>query len=313
MEVTHLQYPHSIRKESLPESVVAIGYFDGVHYGHQEVIQKAKNLAAEQGSECVVMTFHPHPSIVLKKKIQHVEYITPIDEKIKILESMDIDRVYVIEFNQTLAGLLPQDFIDHFLIGLNAKHVVAGFDFSYGHMGKGTMDTLPSHSRGEFSSTVVDKVTLGEEKISSTLIREKINQGAVKDIKSLLGRPYSIKGVVIEGDQRGRTIGFPTANIQPTDDYLLPKVGVYAVKVTHGTETYYGMANVGFKPTFEEEVEKPTIEVNIFDYKGDLYGENLRIEWHNFIREETKFNGVDQLISQLHEDEKRIREFFGIN
>ncbi len=313
MEIIHLQYPHSFQKKSLPESVLAIGYFDGVHNGHQEVIRKAKTIAEDQGRESAVMTFHPHPSVVLKKKTQHVEYITPIDEKMKILDSMDVDRVYLVEFNKNLAQLLPQEFVDHFLIGLNVKHVVAGFDFSYGRMGKGTMESIPSHSRGEFSSTVVDKVTQEGTKISSTLIREKIQQGSVQDIEPLLGRPYVIDGEVIQGDQRGRTIGFPTANINPTDDYLIPKVGVYAVKVHHGNKTYYGMANVGFKPTFEGESEKPTIEVNIFDYNGDLYGEYLRVEWHAFIRKETKFDGVNQLIDQLHEDEKQIREIFGIN
>ncbi|QHE52234.1 bifunctional riboflavin kinase/FAD synthetase [Pontibacillus sp. HMF3514] len=313
MEIIHLQYPHSFQKESLPETVLAIGYFDGVHYGHQEVIKKAKSIAEEQGRESAVMTFHPHPSVVLKKQTQHVEYITPIDEKMKILNEIGMDRVYLVEFNTDLAALLPQEFVDHFLIGLNVKHVVAGFDFSYGHKGRGTMETIPSHSRDEFSSTVVDKVTQDGTKISSTLIREKIQEGSAQDIQALLGRPYAIVGEVIQGDQRGRTIGFPTANIKPTDDFLLPKVGVYAVKVYHGDQAYYGMANVGFKPTFEGEAKKPTIEVNIFDYNGDLYGEELRIEWYTRIREETKFNGVDQLIDQLHEDERHIREFFGIN
>lgn len=313
MEIINLQYPHTFHQTDLPESVLAIGYFDGVHVGHQQVIENAMRVAKEQGRESAVMTFHPHPSVVLKKKTQHVEYITPVKDKMEILEDMGVDRVYLVTFNKDLASLLPQEFVDHFLIGLNVQHVVAGFDFSYGRMGRGTMETMPFHSRGTFSQTVVKKVTKEGTKISSTVIRNLLQDGKVEDIKPLLGRHYFIKGKVVEGDKRGRTIGFPTANLALTDYYITPKVGVYAVRVHVKGQSYYGMANIGYKPTFQEKTESPTIEVYLFDYKGDLYGQHLQVEWHHFTRNETKFNGVEELISQLKQDEQEIRGFFGLN
>ncbi|KGP74032.1 bifunctional riboflavin kinase/FAD synthetase [Pontibacillus yanchengensis] len=310
MDIKELQYPHTHSKNDFPESVVAIGYFDGVHKGHQKVIQTAIDLANEQGRESAVMTFHPHPSVVLKKTKQQIDLITPLEDKLKLLEEMGIDRVFLVTFDEDLAGLLPQEFVDHFFIGLNVQHVVAGFDFSYGKMGKGSMETLPFHSRGAFSQTVVQKVETDEEKVSSSYIREQLHQGDVGYIYHLLGRYYTIKGTVVKGEQRGRTIGFPTANIELKDAYILPKVGVYAVKVQIGDKVLNGMANIGYKPTFSDSTEKATVEVYVFDYEGDLYGQDLVVEWRKFIRNETKFDGVNALINQLKQDEQEIRAFF---
>ncbi|GGC97310.1 bifunctional riboflavin kinase/FAD synthetase [Pontibacillus salipaludis] len=309
MEIYELQHPHTLKYQDLPETVLAVGYFDGVHRGHQEVIRTAKQIADETGRTSAVMTFHPHPSVVLKKETQHVKYITPLEDKIKVFEDLGIDRVYLVEFNKDLAGLLPQDFVNHYFIGLHVSHVVAGFDFTYGRMGKGTMDTLPTHGGEELSQTVVSKVTEHEKKISSTLIRESIKEGNISLANELLGRPYQIRGTVVTGDQRGRTIGFPTANLSVSEDYLLPKVGVYAVRVVHNNSSYYGMANIGYKPTFQD-IKVLSVEINLFDFEADLYGEELTVEWHAFIRDEVKFNGVDHLIDQLQKDEAEIRNFF---
>ncbi|WP_345238875.1 bifunctional riboflavin kinase/FAD synthetase [Pontibacillus salipaludis] len=309
MEIYELQHPHTLKYQDLPETVLAVGYFDGVHRGHQEVIRTAKQIADETGRTSAVMTFHPHPSVVLKKETQHVKYITPLEDKIKVFEDLGIDRVYLVEFNKDLAGLLPQDFVNHYFIGLHVSHVVAGFDFTYGRMGKGTMDTLPTHGGEQLSQTVVSKVTEHEKKISSTLIRESIKEGNISLANELLGRPYQIRGTVVTGDQRGRTIGFPTANLSVSEDYLLPKVGVYAVRVVHNNSSYYGMANIGYKPTFQD-TKVLSVEINLFDFEADLYGEELTVEWHAFIRDEVKFNGVDHLIDQLQKDEAEIRNFF---
>ncbi|QST01630.1 bifunctional riboflavin kinase/FAD synthetase [Pontibacillus sp. ALD_SL1] len=309
MEIYELQHPHTFKYQDLPDTVLAVGYFDGVHRGHQEVIRTAKQIADETGRTSAVMTFHPHPSVVLKKETQHVKYITPLEDKIKVFEDLGIDRVYLVEFNKDLAGLLPQDFVNHYFIGLHVSHVVAGFDFTYGRMGKGTMDTLPTHGGEQLSQTVVSKVTEHEKKISSTLIRESIREGNISLANELLGRPYQIRGTVVTGDQRGRTIGFPTANLSVSLDYLLPKVGVYAVRVVHNNSSYYGMANIGYKPTFQD-TKVLSVEINLFDFEADLYGEELEVEWHAFIRDEVKFNGVDHLIDQLQKDEAEIRNFF---
>ncbi|WP_404459280.1 riboflavin biosynthesis protein RibF [Oceanobacillus kapialis] len=310
MRTFELTYPHSMVLNELPETVSAIGFFDGIHKGHQKVIQTAVNEAKDRGMESAVITFHPHPSVVLKKDVQHVKYITPIREKQEILQKLDVDRLYIIQFNKELAALSPQAFVDHFLKGLHIKHVVAGFDFSYGHKGKGNMQTIEEHANGVFSTTQVDKVVLDGEKISSTKIRSLLKEGRLEEVTNLLGRPLSVSGTVVKGDQRGRTIGYPTANISVNEEALLPKVGVYAVKVLYKHEVYEGMASLGFKPTFTDQLEEPVLEVNIFDYNNDLYGEELRVEWHSFIREEKKFTGVEALVNEIAADENKVRRYF---
>ncbi|MCG3419050.1 bifunctional riboflavin kinase/FAD synthetase [Oceanobacillus jordanicus] len=310
MRTFELTYPHSMVLNELPETVTAIGFFDGIHKGHQKVIQTAVREAKERGMESAVITFHPHPSVVLKKDVQHVKYLTPIREKQEILQKLEVDRLYIIQFNQELASLTPQVFVDHFLKGLRIKHMVAGFDFSYGHKGKGNMQTIQEHAAGAFTVTQVDKVVIDGEKISSTKIRNLLKAGDMDEAARLLGRPLSVTGLVVKGEQRGRTIGYPTANIAVSDETLLPKVGVYAVKVLYKNEVYEGMASLGFKPTFTDQLVEPILEVNIFDYNNDLYEEELRVQWYTFIREEKKFSGVEELVSEIAEDEKKVRKYF---
>lgn len=310
MRTFELTYPHSMVLNELPETVTAIGFFDGIHKGHQKVIQTAVREAKERGMESAVITFHPHPSVVLKKDVQHVKYLTPIREKQEILQKLEVDRLYIIQFNQELASLTPQVFVDHFLKGLRIKHMVAGFDFSYGHKGKGNMQTIQEHAAGAFTVTQVDKVVIDGEKISSTKIRNLLKAGDMDEAARLLGRPLSVTGLVVKGEQRGRTIGYPTANIAVSDETLLPKVGVYAVKVLYKNEVYEGMASLGFKPTFTDQLVEPILEVNIFDYNNDLYEEELRVQWYTFIREEKKFSGVEELVSEIVEDEKKVRKYF---
>ncbi|MFG6118295.1 bifunctional riboflavin kinase/FAD synthetase [Thalassobacillus sp. B23F22_16] len=310
MKITELKYPHDFNKENFPPSVLALGFFDGVHKGHQELISTSVEKARETGLNSAVMTFYPHPSVVLKKQEQHVAYITPMREKQQVLEELGVEQLFIVKFDEQLADLLPQEFVDQFLIQLNVRHVVAGFDYSYGRMGRGNMETLPFHSRGMFDQTVIDKVEDHGEKISSTRIRRELKQGNMSEVARLLARPFSTYGKVVQGDQRGRTIGFPTANIALNEDYLLPKVGVYAVRVKYKGKLYPGMANLGFKPTFNEEKEKPNLEVYIFDFSGNIYNEGLDVYWHAFIRDEKKFNGVEALVEQLKQDERHIRQFF---
>ncbi|HLR80200.1 MAG TPA: bifunctional riboflavin kinase/FAD synthetase [Bacillota bacterium] len=310
MRTIKLTYPHILTLEELPETVCAIGFFDGIHKGHQKVIQTAIKKAKANQMESAVITFHPHPSVVLDKGQPQVKYITPMRRKQEILQQLGVDRLYVISFNHELASLTPQQFIDHFIIGLNIKHLVAGFDFTYGHKGQGNMDVIAEHAKGAFTYTTIDEVQLEQEKISSTKIRKLLASGDVETVKTLLGRPLTVTGVVIKGDQRGQSIGYPTANIQVMGDVLLPKSGVYAVKVVYRNECYEGMANLGTKPTFTDGESDRSLEVNILDYNNDLYGEELTIEWHTFIRDEIKFSGVSQLVEQISQDEQRIRSYF---
>lgn len=310
MRTIELTYPHTLLLDELPETVAAIGFFDGIHKGHQKVIKTAVSEAKHRNLESAVITFHPHPSVVLKAEKQHVRYITPLQEKQEVLQKLNVDRLYIITFNKELASLEPQHFIDHFIIGLKIKHLVAGFDFSYGHKGQGNMECIGNYTRGLFDYTKVGKIQLNNEKVSSTKIRKLLHKGELEKANELLGRPLTINGIVVEGDKRGRTIGFPTANLKVNPDALLPKVGVYAVKVYYKNVVYEAMANLGYNPTFTPDREDPSVEVNILDFNSDLYGEELQVEWHRFIRNEKKFSGVEELVDAIENDEKRIREYF---
>ncbi|TMN23616.1 bifunctional riboflavin kinase/FAD synthetase [Lentibacillus cibarius] len=310
MQTIKLTYPHTLPSDELPETVAAIGFFDGVHKGHQQVIQAAIAEAKARQMQSAVITFHPHPSVVLRKDVQHVKYITPLQEKQEILQRLGVDRLYVITFDKTLSSLEPQTFIDEFIIAMNIKHLVSGFDFSYGYKGRGNVHTIQNHSRGLFTFTAIDEVKMDNEKISSTRIRELLKNGQVDKANTLLGRPLTVRGIVKEGDKRGRTIGYPTANLDVSTDALLPRVGVYAVKVLYKNEVYKAMASLGYNPTFTADRKEPIIEVNIFDFNNDLYGESLILEWHKFIRDEEKFNSADELVKKIEDDECRIRDFF---
>jgi riboflavin kinase/FMN adenylyltransferase len=305
-----IQHPHHFSRETMVPSVMALGYFDGVHLGHQEVILTAKKLADEQGLSSAVMTFSPHPSIALGRDVQHVEMITPLQDKIKQIEELGIDLLYLVHFDKEFAGLLPQQFVDQYIIGLNVQHVVAGFDYSYGKLGKGTMETLPFHSRNMFTQTTVKKLAVQEEKVSSTVIRQCLKEGEVERIPSFLGRAYTIKGKVVDGDKRGRTIGFPTANIELGDTYLIPRIGVYAVEMLVDGIWHEGVCNVGYKPTFHKKLDKPTIEVHLFSFDQQIYGKNVTVKWHKMIRSEKKFKGVDELVAQITADKKEALAHF---
>ena len=310
LEVKKLSFPPDINKEVFPPLAMALGYFDGVHRGHQQVILKAKNQAKIAGLHSAVMTFDPHPSVVLSKTEKHVRYITPLNEKIKLIEKLGIDYLFIVEFSAEFANLLPQEFVDQYIIGLNVKHVIAGFDFTYGRMGKGTMETLPFHSREQFTFTVVPKYCEGNEKVSSTRIRNLLKEGKVDQLPSLLGRFYTTRGKVVHGDKRGRTIGFPTANINIENDYIIPPTGVYAVRMMVNNEWYTGVCNIGYKPTFNKEAFMQSVEVHLFDFDQDIYGKEVLVEWHLYLRQEQKFSGIEELVTQIEKDKQKALQYF---
>lgn len=310
MRTIELTYPHTLGLEDLPETVCAIGFFDGIHKGHQEVINAAVKEAEIRKMDSAVITFHPHPSVVLKKGAGHVKYITPTKQKQELLKSLHVDRLYIIKFNEELSQLSPQEFIDHFIIGLNIKHLVAGFDYSFGHKGQGNMENIKAFTRDLFSYTTIDKVTVENDKISSTKIRELLKKGSIVEANELLGRPLRFSGIVVKGDQRGRELGYPTANLELHEDVLLPRPGIYAVRVIYKNEVYEGMANIGTNPTFTADREDLSTEINIFDYNNDLYGEELTVEWYKFMRDEEKYDSADALITQLALDEENVRAYF---
>jgi len=307
METIELTYPHPLEKNNLPPTVATIGFFDGIHLGHQKLIEKTVQEAKRKGMESALITFYPHPSVVLQGK-QSVKYITPQVEKQSVLKEYSLDRQYIITFDRDLSQLSPQKFIDHFVKGLHIKHLIAGFDFTFGYQGKGNMVNMKTYAADHFTYETIEKVELDGETVSSTKIRQALKTGDVKKIKNLLGRYYRLDGLVVHGDERGRQIGFPTANLKINPSKYLPKMGVYAVTVKVNQKMYDGMANIGVRPTFTDETE-PTVEVYIFDFSEDIYDQQIEISFMKFIREEKKFANVDEIVTQLHRDEETIREY----
>lgn len=311
MKIIHLSYPHDLVQHELNDTVAAIGFFDGVHKGHQAVIQTAIDTAKKENKQSAVISFHPHPSVVLKNSAEDIRYITTVEEKSTILENMGVDCFYIITFNEQLSKLSPESFVEHFIIGLHITHLVAGFDYTFGHKGAGNMNNIEKMTQGQFTTTVVNKLENDAEKISSTSIRNYLSEGAVEEVHTLLGRVYETTGTVVQGDHRGGSqLGFPTANLDISKDKFLPKQGVYAVRVHVLGEVYNGMANLGVVPTFTDGQSEPKVEVNIFDFNQDIYGEQLTVEWHAFIREEQKFSGVEAIVAQLQRDEEEVRNYF---
>lgn len=305
METIYLNHFTDKSTLKVVPTVMALGFFDGVHKGHQAVIQTAIDKAKELGTTASVMTFNPHPKEVLRKQEKKMNYLTPLPDKIKKIEQLGVHTLYVVHFTREFADLTPQQFVDDYLIGMNVVHAVAGFDFTYGSLGKGTMETLPFHARNRLSSTIVEKLEADNQKVSSTRIRQLLNEGEVEVVNQLLGESYMISGIVVDGEKRGRTIGFPTANIQPKDYYIIPKTGVYAVTLTVNNKEYSGVCNIGFKPTFHNESKDPTIEVHLFAFDRDIYGEDVSVNWHYRIRDEQKFVNIDELIKQINLDKEK--------
>ncbi|MDQ0206300.1 bifunctional riboflavin kinase/FAD synthetase [Alkalicoccobacillus murimartini] len=310
MQTIYLSHPFDHSSLSSEPTVFALGYFDGVHKGHQYVIKQAVDYANENNMTSAVMTFHPHPKEVLQQLKQPMRFLTPLPDKLAKLAELGVDRTYVVEFNQSFADLLPKEFVHQYLISLGARHVVAGFDFSYGKWGKGTMETLPQHAEDAFSQTSVSKVEKEGIKVSSTALRALLQEGRVEDVPELLGSYYQVQGTVEDGEKRGRTIGFPTANIKLSQRYLIPKLGVYVVEVKIGSSSYMGMCNVGYKPTFHNErPDVPNIEVHLLDFDKQIYGETVHISWLLRIRDEKRFNGIDELKEQLALDKQQTETF----
>lgn len=293
-----------------PDVALAIGFFDGLHLGHMSVINTMKEMAEEKELAKAVMTFDPHPSVVLNPEKKRTDYLTPLDEKRRLLEAIGIDYLFVVSFTSKFAQMAEQDFIRDYLTNNHVKEVVAGFDFTYGKFGKGNMMKLEADKQG-FNVTAVAKQELNADKIATTHIRNALVEGHVNEANAQLGRPYKISGLVVQGEKRGRTIGFPTANVAPDEAYVLPKLGVYAVtlKRTGSDQLLKGVCNIGYKPTFHDPaVSAVSIEVHIFDFAESIYGERVEVFWHEFIRPEQKFSGIDALIAQIKQDKESAEQ-----
>jgi riboflavin kinase / FMN adenylyltransferase len=309
LKVFELNYPENMTIDSDEKYSLAIGFFDGLHKGHQTVITKAIQKAKELSICSAVMTFNPHPSHVLGGGENKIGYITPFEEKKRLLESMGVDAVFVVKFDMQLASLKPSEFVDLFIKSLGVKHVTAGFDYSFGSKGAGTMEDMKKLSAGEYETTIVGKVTDNADKISSTRIRKLLSEGNVEEASLLLGRNFRTIGTVVGGEKKGRQLGFPTANVSPSEGSILPENGVYAVRFIVDGMSMNGVCNVGVKPTFNNpDIKSPMVEVHIIDYDGNLYDKEVAVEWVKHIRAEKKFESIDALISQIERDKEMAIE-----
>jgi riboflavin kinase/FMN adenylyltransferase len=282
--------------------VVALGNFDGVHLGHQAVIGQALALARRKGIPAGVMTFEPHPRSVFIPD-QPPFRLTPFRIKARLIEALEVDFLLMQHFDKAFAAHSAEDFIDEVLIkGLGVRAVVVGYDFCFGKGRLGSVEML--RGRSEFETVLVDAQTGPDgQTYSSNLIRQSLLEGKPDRAAGLLGRPWEIEGRVETGDQRGRTIGFPTANLH-LGDYMRPAIGVYAVRagIDQGTGTVWhdGVANLGRRPTFDKQ--DVILEAHLFDFDGDLYGRHLRVALAGYIRSERKFDGLPALKAQIAED-----------
>ena len=308
MKVFRLRYPDQLDIGQQDAYSLAVGFFDGIHKGHQEVINSAKNAADKLSIQTAVMTFDPHPSQLFSGK--NVGYITPLEEKVRVLESLGVDVLFIVNFDWQLAGLSPEKFIDIFIKGLGVKHVTAGFDFTFGSKGSGTMKDMQELSEGSYDTTVISKVICDDEdKVSSTKIRQLLSEGNVEEASALLGRPFRTFGEVVHGEKRGRLLGFPTANIETAEEHVVPANGVYAVRCLIDGQWYNGVCNMGVKPTFHNPEHRiPIAEVHVLDVDMDLYGQQLAIDWLYRIRSEQKFDSFEALKAQIGKDKQTAKD-----
>ncbi|HLF17319.1 MAG TPA: bifunctional riboflavin kinase/FAD synthetase [Candidatus Omnitrophota bacterium] len=294
-------------KKAIPKAVLVIGIFDGVHRGHQKLIQKAVQRARALKGRTVVLTFHPHPVHVLHPEIA-LPYIISLAYRLKILDQLKVDICIVQEFTKKFSRLTPAGFIDRYLVKhLHPKEIFVGDDFRFGKDRVGSLQYFQNAGeRHGFKVHVVESVKGAQRKIGSTLIRRFISSGQLKQASRLLGRPVSLLGKVVRGESRGTALGYPTANVFP-DGEILPPLGVYAVYVRLGKERYKGMANLGRRPSFSTGHNPINIEVHIFHFHRRIYGQEIIIEFIKKIRNEKAFNVKEKLVQQLEKDERKAR------
>lgn len=302
--ITSLEQLHSFAAPC----VVALGTFDGLHRGHLDVIGTAKQEAEHTGAKLAVFTFSNHPLEWINPAHVPVALVTPA-VKLQLLENLGVDVLIDIPFNQLVADLLPQQFLER-LSALNYSCLVVGENFTYGQRGVGNVYTLAASAQAMGFKLIVRKLVSNNGTIvSSTEIRRLITEGEVQQAAKMLGRSYSISGIVAHGNERGRLLGYPTANLELVDAHVaIPLGGVYAVRAYVDGGVYGGMANIGKNPTFGD-VEKPRLETNIFGFSGDIYGKTLTIEFVQRIRGEVKFAGIDALKEQLAQDKLDCLKF----
>ncbi len=291
--------------------VLAIGVFDGVHRGHQQLIKKAIEKAKKIKGQSVVLTFFPHPVHVLHPDVK-LPLIVPLDYRLKLLENLGVDICLVTHFTKPFSRLTPDQFIKRYLLKhLKPKEIFVGDDFRFGQDRTGTLDFFKAAGKkyGFHVNGIHPVKESKKEKISSSHIRELIAQGKLDEAKHFLGRNVSIMGKVERGDARGKSLGIPTANLYPGNEVIPPK-GVYAARVLVEGKLFYGVSNIGYRPSFNTAHQRLNVEVHIFRFKRNIYGRNIVIEFIQKIRDERVFESTEKLVRQIKNDIKQAKAIF---
>ena len=301
--------------EGLPrdsENVLTVGTFDGIHLGHRFILEELVRLAHSNHGVATVVTFDPHPKqIVAQENGQPVQLLTTIEEKIPLLRQLHIQKLVILPFTKEFSQLGAEAFVRSILVDrVGMKGVVVGYDHAFGRNREGGLKTLQGiASESAFEVLQLDELTADGAHVSSTQIRQHLKKGQIGEANALLGYEYSVIGKVVRGDGRGKTLGFPTANLYISESAkLLPANGVYAVKAQVGMDTLSGMANIGTRPTFDGD--RIVFEVHLFAFDDDIYDHELRISFREKIRNEVKFGSVEQLIRQLENDKMQTKQLF---
>ena len=287
---------------------VVLGNFDGIHKGHQQLIHIGRQIADNHGEELAVFTFYPQIQQVRDPKFC---YLLGEKQKLERFWELHVDVVETVPFDEAIASLSPEAFVQNILVErLRARHIVVGFNYSFGYKGEGNPELLIRLAKAHGVEVhVMEPFQMDGELVCSTAIRQALKDGDVEKANRLLGYTYSVEGPVVHGNQIGRTIGFPTANIRPDENILLPGNGVYAALTTVDGVVYPGILNIGLRPTIEHS-KGVNIEVNLFGFDADIYGRTIRTELHYFLRKEQKFDGLDALKAQLQQDREQTLTLF---
>lgn len=292
--------------DPFPHQLTAcIGFFDGLHKGHQSLINETKRIAKETGTESCLITFSPDPWTVLNNKTS-VNHITPIKDKHRIAEELGLDHYITINFDKDTAKLTPQEFVEKILVRLNVKHLVCGLDFRFGHKGAGDVNYLKKEASYFFDTHVLEIDKQDSQKVGTTQIVQSILKGDMEAANEMLGRAYHVCGFVIHGAKQGRKIGFPTANLEVVDEYVIPEGGIYAGFIFIDGVRYEAAVNIGYNPTFNTN-DHITIESHILDFDKEIYGKHVKQTFVKRLRPELKFDSIEELITQMEKDVSEVR------
>ena len=302
-----MRHYHSLEEVSIKNTWLTIGVFDGVHRGHREIIRKLTSGAHSNGEPAVLLTFDPHPASVLSG--QEIKCLTTPDERAELMGKLGVDIVITQAFTRDLAASTAMEYMSRIKQALDLKHLLIGYDFALGRGREGSANRLAEIGRElGYDVEVIGVVSDESGVISSTEIRKLVATGNVSEAAQLLGYPYSLGGEVIRGAGRGRTINFPTANIDYSQKKAIPSNGIYACWAYLGDEKFMAATNIGFNPTFTPDRQTPSLEAYLLDFDRDIYGQHVKLEFVSRIRNELKFNSVQALIWKIQEDVDKTRE-----